>query len=633
MRRTNLRPARNVPASATTLTSTVLTDLSRVSANSHLPKPKAHGKLPLRPALLREDSSIDELASGPLTDTSEDLTRASSRSYASPATRSPSSSSTILSKFLSKPPQSSPPDSVQPERNSPRPAKAALAQKTTNMKAISRNRKALKQSISSPIQHMLNLGGDDQLQTIRRSDDAVTTLSTATGAADLSKKISDLMTAANPGASEGPIRDRDDNLSRAESRTHRLQRGRKAIAKAGKAIVERFSNSLERNTRKGLQDSDTSSISSNRLLAPDPDTASDTANNRMSRRIAEGTNLNNPKIRSLTGDGNVPRKPLPVYERMKRISQKDKSLEHRFSDSHRSCHGSFGQGSSALDVDIGSRKSRPTSMQEPLLMQGHREDLYQSTTDLSPPDAEQPSMFSEAISGLAQHPDVSFFSSSPDGRSTPRLRLEPTYTPEGKKRLTMVPSDAIPLLDLAIKNENIASSGDELASPVRNKVSKSLSLKRKTAKEHLRSAGTRPSKKSKKASGVSKEEILLAFGIEKSDTQDTSALKSKDTNKKVSVVKQEGSTAKGLSIFDTVTTKESETLPVTGAKKLRRRPSKRSSIPKPIRKISARDRRASSFLTASSKDMDESSKKGRNGTDVDDLQLDLSEYNLGTKKR
>lgn len=581
---------------------------------------------------MKEEDSIDELASGLLDDTSEDRTRASSLSQASPATRSQNSSGNILSKFLSKPLQPSPPDFGQPKRSPSRPTKAVLTQKTTNMKAISRNRKALKQSISNPIQQMLHLGGDDDSHKTRRSDDAATTFSTATGAEDFSKKISNLMTVANPEAIDGSARDQDDTVSKADSRTHRLQRGRKAIAKAGKAIVERFSNSLERKTRKGLQDSDTSSMSSSRLLAPDLDTGNDTANNRMSRRIAEGTNLNNPKIRSLTGDGNIPRKPLPVHERMKRGSQNDKSLEHRFSDSHRSYHGSSRQGSSGLDVDIGSRKSRPTSMQEPLLMQNPREDLYQPTIELSPLDVEQPSRFSEAISGLAQHPDVNLFSSSPDGSSTPRVRLERTYTAEGKKRLTMVPSNATSLIDSSLKDENITSSGDELASPLHSKVGKSLSLKRKTGKEDLRNAGTRPSKKSKVSVG-SNEEIVLASGIDKLDTQDTSTMKSKDTNKKVSGVKRECSTAKGLSIFDTVKNRESESLPFSGAKKLRRRSSKRSSIPKPVSKISARDRRASSLMTAKSKDMDKGSNNNKTGVDVDDLQLDLSEYNLGTKKR
>lgn len=577
---------------------------------------------------MREDNSVDELASTLLDDTSEDRMQASSHSHASPASRSQSSSSNILSKFLSKPLSSSPPEPAQPERSPPRSAKPALTRKTTNMKAISRNRDALKQSISNPVQQMLNPSGTDQLQNIRCSDDAATTFNTATGAADFSRKISNLMTVARSEATEGSRRDKDDTSSK-ESRTHRLKRGRNAVVKAGKAIVERFSNSMERNTRKARQDSDTISISSTRLLAPDFGAANDTPTDRMSRRIAEGTNLNNPKIRSLTGDGNIPRKPLPVYESMKRGSQNDRSLEHRFSDSHRPYQSSSRQGSHGLDADNGVRKSRPTSMQEPLLMQGVREDIYPAMVDESPPNAEQPSTFSEAISGLAQHPNVNFFSSSPDGSSTPRVRLEPTYTPEGKKRLTIVPSSAASLLELSSKDDNTTSSGDELASPSRGRARRSLSLKRKSAKEDLRTAGPRPSKKSKNVTVASKEETVLATGIDKLETQDTSALRSKDTNAKVGGVKVAGSTGKGLGIFDTDKTTDAEPSPAVGVtKKLRRRSSKRSSIPKPVSRISGRERRASSFLTARSKAGD----GDKDGMDVDDLQLDLSEYNLTTKK-
>ena len=609
-----------------------LTNRPRTSANSRLFKAKPHKRVPSRHGPLREDDSLGELGSALLEDASDGLMPASAHSHATPPTRSQSSSSKILSKFSSKALSSSPPALVQPDRSSSRTAKAALAQKTTNMKAFSRNRKTLKQSISSPIQQTLDFSSDDRYQTTRSSDDAATTFSTTTGAADLSKKISNLLTVSKSKVTEGSMEDKEYTLARAGSRTDRLQRGRKAFAKAGKAIVERFSNSIERNARKDYQDSDTLSNRTNFLLAPGVDVSDDTASDQMSRRVAEGTNLNNPKIRSLTGDGNILRKPLPVHESMKRPSQKDRSLEHRFSDSHRPYHASSRHGSSGLDVDIGTRKSRPTSMQEPLLMQGLRGELYQPAIDLSPLDEKQHSGFSEAISGLAQHPNVNFFSSSPDGSSTPRVRLEPTYTSAGKKRLTIIPSNATSLLDPSFQGENITSSSDELASSLRSKVARSLSLKRKSAKEDLRNAGTRPSKKPRKVSVEDKEETVLASGIDKLETQDASALKSKDTNSKVGRVKREGSKGKGLGIFDTVKNRGSESLPTTGVKKLRRRPSKRSSIPKPVGKISGHDRRASSLFTVKPKDVANNGQNSNDRMDVDDLHLDLSEYNLGTKK-
>ncbi|MCJ1361631.1 hypothetical protein MMC16_000731 [Acarospora aff. strigata] len=499
------------------------------------------------------------------------------------------------------------------------------------MKAFSRNRQALKQSISNPIQHIIHADNDGRPQMARASEDAASSLNTTSDAAHLSRKISNLMYAANLETSERPARHEDDNTSRADSRTHRSRRGRNAFARAGKAIAQRFSNNTDKRSRKVLQESDVLCPSNIDPLVRKDETTNDTEHNRLSRRIAEGTNLGNPKIRSLTGDGNVPRKPLPVYESMKRLSQSDKSAEHRFSGSHLSYTGSSRHGSSNFDIDFNSRKSRPTSMQETLILHGLREDPRPPVPDLSPVEAEQPPRFSETISGLAQHPNVDFFSSSPEGSSTPRVRLERTYTPDGKKRLTALHSSAPSLLDFSFEDKNVGSSGDELAIPADTKLAKSQSVKRKTAKEDLRTVAARPSKKSKKTTITSPEEMVLASGIDKLDTHDPGALRSKDSNKKVSGVRREGSKGKGLGIFDTSKMKDSQSPPSAAAKKLRRRPSRRPSIPKRVSKISARDRRASGVLTPTSKNKEEGG--DRDGTDVDDLQLDLSEYKVGTKDR
>ncbi|KAL9585632.1 MAG: hypothetical protein Q9212_001415 [Teloschistes hypoglaucus] len=64
-------------------------------------------------------------------------------------------------------------------------------------------------------------------------------------------------------------------------------------------------------------------------------------------------------------------------------------------------------------------------------MRTRRETPEPSTDDENP--------FSDKVSGLRQHPTTDWFSSSPLGFSTPRVRLEPVSDATGKKRLSTVP--------------------------------------------------------------------------------------------------------------------------------------------------------------------------------------------------
>ncbi len=493
------------------------------------------------------------------------------------------------------------------------------------MKVLGKNRKPTKQSISNPIPQTITPSNGKQSQTTPVSEDSVSFVNTTTGAANLSTKLTNLMTAASSAVSEAPVGYQDDTMSSIDGRSRRLQRGKKAVVKAGKAIAERFSNSKGRGSRKLTKDNDAQSLADYNLSAHVHQDTDDTDWKRQSRRIAEGSNLNNPKIRALTGDGNIPRKPLPVYESMRRLAQTEQQIGDGVSSKHHSRSSSFMHGFPGLSFELNNRKSRPTSLQEPLMWQSYRGDIKRCKAEPAPTTTEQTARFSEKISGLAQHPDVDFFSSSPDGYSTPRMRLEPTYTADGTKRLTAVPATAPMILDFSSEENETKSSADELASTPETEVAESLNLKRKSAKEDLRSTVTPPSKKSKSSQTPSREDMMLASSISKLDTGSNGALHFKDTNQKVSRGRREGSRGRGLGIFDTGRSKESPSPHSDAVKKLRRRHSKRSSIPKPVSKISARERRASSALMCKGTGLDSSA-------DVDDLQLDLSDYNVGAKR-
>ncbi|KAL8694560.1 MAG: hypothetical protein Q9218_000816 [Villophora microphyllina] len=65
------------------------------------------------------------------------------------------------------------------------------------------------------------------------------------------------------------------------------------------------------------------------------------------------------------------------------------------------------------------------------------------------PPADDENPFSDEISGLRQHPTNEWFSSSPIGFSTPRVRLEPVSDAMGKRHLStvLVPNPSLPDFD------------------------------------------------------------------------------------------------------------------------------------------------------------------------------------------
>ncbi|MCJ1380250.1 hypothetical protein MMC17_003353 [Xylographa soralifera] len=198
-----------------------------------------------------------------------------------------------------------------------------------------------------------------------------------------------------------------------------FQKGREVLGRAKKAISERLSSSASSKVNLKWHKASHDKYAPQ---SPNPAKAVDEkyqmndndANlHRLNRRLAEGANLSNPKIKALTGDGLVVRKPFPAHHGMKSPAHWSDSFEDPFSDELLS--------SSQLIVPI------------------NKLSLYNTR------EARQ---FSDQLSGLRQHADIGFFSSSPIGFSTPRFRLEPEVNTSGKKRLSVVPASEPSLLDL-----------------------------------------------------------------------------------------------------------------------------------------------------------------------------------------
>ncbi|KAK0116651.1 hypothetical protein ONS96_012506 [Cadophora gregata f. sp. sojae] len=152
----------------------------------------------------------------------------------------------------------------------------------------------------------------------------------------------------------------------------------------------------------------------------------------MELRMNEGDNFKNPKIYTLTGHGNVRRKPL---------ADDGKSLRSRKSTDHPDDPFSERPHSSSIT-------RTPTSFENRL-----RDDMsFDQGSELIPdlPSRCHTPKFTREKKARTSIYDGDFdamLSSSPFAQSTPRIRLEPTFEEDGKKMLMHVPADTRSLFD------------------------------------------------------------------------------------------------------------------------------------------------------------------------------------------
>lgn len=426
---------------------------------------------------------------------------------------------------------------------------------------------------------------------------------TSADAADLSKKLSTLMRQATEKPLP-PLPNSKLTAGTRRSKHPRLQRSKEVFIRAKQAIAERLSSSGEKRLgSRRRRSKDVPSSSPDEIAGPEYQTDTEVRRHRLDRRIAEGANLSNSKVKLLTGDGNVRRKPLPVYESMRSSQHQTSSSDDPFSDEKSPNLDVSSADFDDFDFDIeitGHKPANPrrTSALEPLL----------SNARLEKPEASH--QLSQLISGLAQHTDTTFFSSSPEGYSTPRYRLEPQFDDKGKKRLSTALASGPSLLKLSLdgKRGNRGTKAPEIPEqPKADKARSTTSLKRKTAKLDLR-LDTSPALKKAKTQDVALNELA------KLRADNHGPLATKDSNKRMSKSRIPGAKGKGLKIFEVDKGKAPMPRVMDTLSKGRGGMSeKRSSIPGPVKRAIGHERRASTPVKTYSAEEDSMS--------IDELQL------------
>ena len=507
----------------------------------------------------------------------------------------------------------------------------ALAKKSANMKASDPGKVATKPKISSPIllepESSPTGPSPSRPATIHTTQSTFGTQTSTADAAKLSRKISNLMQQA--AAQESQTKHKAAIYAAESVKLSSLEKGKKAFVKATRAIKERLSSSSSSND-KPFNTRRRGSIgrSSSGGWEPPPqyESQEELTRGRLDRRIAEGENLSNPKIQKLTGDGNIPRKPLPVYESMRSRSQHSGS-DNPFSDADDEDGQLSPNDYSGFDFDFSKRKHKGKAVRKSMpAMDQVDSPSNQSDQHLTVPKST--SRFSNMISGLAQHSDTEYFSSSPVGYSTPRIRLEPEAPINENKAAAGALQRSPSILEFSFEGQSEDASS-EAQSPKTRASEGSTSVKRKGATEDLRSQVAPATKKLKTDSLSSKDDGGLVAGISQLATQDDQGLlRLKSTDTVIAKPSRNASKRKGMSIFDLSKERFPEGTGEDGAKRswTRAIASKRSSGARPSSAFFSRGRESRAG-------MQRLEPIDGNDMDIDELQTDDVAFRVGGQKK
>ena len=512
-------------------------------------------------------------------------------------------------------------------------SRAPLTAKSANMKACKTEGKRLSRSkISGPIP--LNPPSTTAASNSSRPTTSHTTasapLATAGDVDDLTKKITSLMQQA--AAQEAQTRQREAIYASESAKLSPFIRGKSVFVKATRALKDRLSNSSGSSERP---QSSRRPASSHRTPSPESDcppeyeTPEQVRRTRLERRIAEGENLSNPKIRQLTGNGNIPRKPLPVYESMKSRSRRSESLDDPFSDGKELEGRPSPNDFSGFNFDFSNCKNKGRSIPPLSPGQTQAEAILQVPgKNLAVPPINP--RFSTMISGLAQHSDTEYFSSSPIGYSTPRIQLEPQPNAAENKSIKGALGRSPSILDFIFEAASDKMPSSPPSPRPRASDGSSLSVKRKSATDDLRSKVAPATKKVKRDSGASIESLGLSYGVSRLDGGDDRVpLSPRSANAQLSNPRhKQNKSRRGLSIFDVgrgkcpVPREEDD----ANVYRLRVNSSRKSSLPRPNSMPFAR-------VLDSRPGLQRLSSLGGDDMDVDELQINDAAYQIGSKKK
>lgn len=515
-------------------------------------------------------------------------------------------------------------------------SRPALGKKTTNLKVSTKDAKrAGKPTISSPVlQDSTNasVAIPSRPTTSNTAQGAKSPQTSTADAADLSRRITNLMTQA--AAQEEQTKAKADAYAVACARApplgklSPLERGRNAFAKATRAIKGRLgsSDSNRPSSSKRPLVQRHSSFHELGPLGPPPqyESQEELSRVRLDRRIAEGENLSNPKIKSLIGDGNIPRKPLPVYETMRSRSMRSLPANDLFSDDPHSEAAQSSQDHSHFDINFSRHKNKSNTAQTNGISEGTAQESAGPRSS---------SRFNNMISGLAQHTDTMHFSSPPVDHSTPKIRLEPYLDKSEENQDQLLLTRSPSLMEFSFEDQSDHDTSNEVhrkGHEARASDGSSLSIKRKGATDDLRSQLVPAAKKAKTDSTDSKADSGLAIGISDLDTGDDRApLSPKSVNivRGQSHGKMEKRRGRGMSIFDIGKAKQLESGEDRVYEKAYTRLNaiKRTSSARPSSMLFSRGRESRNGMQRLDQDDDDA-------MDIDELQLDDGFYQVGRKK-
>ncbi|KAL8873030.1 MAG: hypothetical protein Q9174_001431 [Haloplaca sp. 1 TL-2023] len=414
-----------------------------------------------------EDSEVDELAgtsslSAPEKTSSAQTTRSNSvhsnTAQMEDATHGQQASSKPLPSLPSKP------DLQGSERN--KKDRKVLQPKSVNQKVFNKKGQNLaRPKISAPV--LVSSTSIPMLEAAGIARTVTTDLSTSDA------RI--LKLAQQAEAQEAETRDKERQLVAAESsfRPSPLQRGKSAFITAKHAIAAR--------------------LGSPKLKF-----------GRTNQKLKSGTGYT--KVDHGSETRSIEPLPLPVYESMRsrRESPELQESDDPFSDQMETEADEAWSDfeSNANRCKHTAPTAQKTSFQTPCLA---AEPMI--ANDDPPAQVQSPTQYSNKISGLRQHPTEEWFSSSPIGFSTPRLRLEPRKDATGKKSLSAVPVRDPPVLDYGFDQDVMDEDADLLPhSDLDAEVSSTM--KRKSDSDDPQSQA---SKRAKRGSTASQSTATLSM--------------------------------------------------------------------------------------------------------------------------
>ena len=308
-----------------------------------------------------------------------------------------------------------------------------------------------------------------------------------------------------------------------------LRRGRQALAKASRALAGQLSRSSstctsqtsDRNIVLGARGDSLPSSSHGSVLSLRPNTDDDASWARHNRRIAEGENLGRPKIKAMTSDGRIRRKPLPLQES---TNLESSSSFHHTRDTASLVSGNkensgFQPKSNNLDFQISRGEPGNSSDVETSSQFDHLRIKPQRRSTTLPP-ATRESLNYLVINGLAQHPNTLAFASPPRKISMPKTRGASQANMDSQKRVSSSIKSVIGFEDRR-EDDGLGQAGQNGRPRVVS--NGSVSVKRKSASRDLRSQLSIAMKRTRRGSidsNDSKEDLISGAGTEQRDGAD-----------------------------------------------------------------------------------------------------------------